>query len=438
MLKRIISACFGAMLFGAPVLAQSPALPQQAQQVVGVTLADSGDTAWMLATSLIALIMIIPGLVLFYGGQVRAKNSMSVVVQCLATTAIVSLLWVIAGYSLAFADGTAYLGGFDSIFLTNLAEIRVDTTVPESSFVLYQLIFAVLAPVLIIGSFVERARFGWALAFSALWSLCVYVPVTHWLWGGGWLTEFGAHDFAGGLVVNTSVGVSALVVALMLGKRNGFGDAFIAPHSSVSIVAGAGLLWLGWLGLAGGSALAAGDDASTAIINTHVAACAAALVWALIERLRLGKASSIGLAKGALAGLAMISSAAGYVGPGGAMALGGLAGLLGIAALHLIKERFAIDDALDVFAVQGVGGIAGALLFPVFVPILGGPGFEEGAGLFRQLGAQGIAVGAVTAWSLGVTLIIGLGLTLVLPMRVSEAQEAAGLDNAIDDDSMET
>jgi Amt family ammonium transporter len=426
-LKKIVTLA-GLALLSAPVLAQQPQVQQQAQDVVGVTLADSGDTAWVLTASALVLMMTIPGLALFYGGLVRAKNVISVAMHCFAITAAISLLWVIGGYSLAFSEGTGWLGGLDNAFLANLAEIRAETTVPESAFVLFQMMFAIITPALIIGTYVDRVRFGWMLVFSVLWTLCVYIPVAHWVWGGGWLAAMGAHDFAGGIVVHTTAGVSALAIAIMLGKRNGFPKHPMPPHSPALVMTGAGLLWVGWYGFNGGSALAAGDDAATAIINTHVAACAAALVWALIERIRLGKATGVGIVTGAVAGLATITPAAGYIGPMGAIALGGLAGLICFTVTYLIKERFTIDDSLDVFAVHGVGGMLGSLTFPLFVPILGGPGFEEGATMGGQLGIQAIAVGSAALWSVALTVIIGLGITLVLPMRVSEDEEQAGLD----------
>ncbi len=414
MLRKTLVAIVGVVSIGAPALAQP------AQQVVGITLADSGDTAWLLSAAVLVLLMIFPGLVLLYGGQVRAKNALSVAVHAFVIVAAVSLLWVICGYSLAFSEGTAWLGGLDNVGLANLAEIRSETTVPDSSFVLFQMMLACLAPALIIGAYAERARFGWLLCFSVLWSLCVYVPVAHSLWGGGWLASIGAHDYAGGLVIMTAAGVSALVVAVLLNARTGIADVATPPLNAAFALVGAGLLWIGWLGLSGGAALGAGDDASTAMINAHVAASAGALTWAAIERIRIGKATGIGAASGAVVGLASISAAAGYIGPLGAIVLGALAALVGYTVSVLVKKRFAIDDALNVFATFGIGGIMGAVLFPLFVPVLGGPGFDEGATLGGQLSAQATAVGAVALWSAIVTTIIGVGITLILPMRLSE------------------
>ncbi len=428
---RVIKHYLGAIFLA--VAGAAPALAQQANQpIVGVTLADSGDTAWLLTASALVLLMTIPGLALFYGGLVRAKNVISVAMHCFAITAAISLLWVVCGYSLAFGEATSLLGGMDNFFLKNLSEIRADTTVPESGYVLFQMMFAIITPALMVGTYVDRVRFGWMLALSVLWSLCVYIPVAHWVWvDDGWLAALGAHDFAGGIVVHTTAGVSSLVIALMLGARQGYPKTPMPPHSPALVMAGAGLLWVGWFGFNGGSALTAGDEAASAILNTHVAACAAALGWALIERIRLGKSTGVGIVTGAVAGLATITPAAGYIGPMGAIMLGGLASMVCFAAVVLIKEKLKLDDSLDVFAVHGVGGILGSLIFPLFVlPALGGPGFEDGVTMLNQFVAQSIAVGSVAVWSAIVTLILGLGISLVIPMRVNEDDEMIGLDLA--------
>lgn len=402
------------------------ATPAVAQVSAG---SDSGDTAWILVSSALVLMMTLPGLALFYGGLVRAKNVLSVLMQCFAIACTVSLLWAIAGYSLTFGEGSAYLGGLGNFMLANLAELRADTTIPESTFALFQMTFAIITPALVVGAFVERVRFGWVVAFSTLWSLLVYVPVARWVWGGGWLAELGALDFAGGIVVHTTAGVAALVVAKMLGERKGFNKTLLAPHSPALTMVGAGMLWFGWYGFNGGSALSASDDATTAILNTHLAACAAALTWIAVERIRIGKSTSIGIVTGAVAGLATITPAANNVGPLGAMILGVLAGIVCFSCIQLVKQRLKIDDSLDVFAVHGVGGMMGSILMPIFIlPVLGGPGYEAGASMASMIVAQLIGVIVVALWTAVVTLIIGWAVSTVIPMRINEEGEHDGLD----------
>jgi Amt family ammonium transporter len=413
---RIITAVALAML----------ATPAAAQPIV---VSDSGDTAWVLVASALVLLMTIPGLALFYGGLVRARNVLSVVMHCFAMVCTVSLLWAIVGYSLVFGEGSQWLGGTGNAFLANLANLRSGTTLPESAYVLFQMTFAVITPALVIGAFVERIRFGWVVAYSVLWSLLVYVPVARSVWGGGWLSGLGTLDFAGGIVVHTTAGIAALVVALMLGVRRGFNKTLLPPHSPTLTMVGAGLLWVGWFGFNGGSALAASDDASTAILNTHLAACSAALVWILFERLKIGKPTSIGIVTGAVAGLATITPAAGYVGPMGSIFLGLLGSMTCFHAVQLIKQTLRIDDSLDVFAVHGVGGMLGSLLFPIFIlPALGGAGFEDGSGLANQLVAQAIGVTLVAAWTALMTWLICFASSYVAPMRVDEEAEHDGLD----------
>ncbi len=416
---RVLMAILAGFFLASPALAQP------------IIVSDSGDTAWILTCSALVLLMTLPGLALFYGGLVRVRNVLSVFMHCFAITAVVSLLWVICGYSLVFGEGDRWLGGFGSAMLRGLADLRADTTLPESAFVLFQMSFAIITPALIVGAFVERVKFGWVVAFSGLWSLLVYVPVARWVWGGGWLAELGTLDFAGGIVVHATAGVAALVVARLLGARKGFNKTLLPPHSPALTMAGAGLLWVGWFGFNGGSALAAGDDAATAILNTHIAACAAALIWAAIERVRVGKSTSVGIVTGAVAGLATITPAAGFIGPAGAILLGLAGGFACFYAVQLVKQGFGIDDSLDVFAVHGVGGILGSLLFPLLIlPALGGGGFEAAGGLTRQLVAQLIGVGVAVLWSAIVTFIIGFGLSYLVPMRVDEEAEHDGLDLA--------
>ncbi len=400
----------------------TPAFAQPAQ------VADSGDTAWVLTASALVLLMTLPGLALFYGGLVRARNVLSVLMHCFIIACIVSLLWAVFGYSLVFGGGGQWIGGFGNVMLANLADLRDETTIPEIVFAIYQMTFAIITPALVIGAFVERIRFGWVVAFSVLWTLLVYLPVAHWVWGGGWLSTFGTHDFAGGIVVHTTAGVAALVLAKMLGPRKGFDKTLIPPHSPALTMTGAGLLWVGWYGFNGGSALAAGEDAGFAIMNTHLAACAAALSWLAIEQYKIGKPTSIGIVTGAVAGLATITPAADAVGPLGAITLGIIAGLVCFGCVLLVKQKLKIDDSLDVFAVHGVGGMMGSLLLPFLIlPALGGPGYESGT-LGAQFVAQFVGVGSVAVWTGVVTWLIAFTLSYAIPMRVDEEAEHDGLD----------
>jgi ammonium transporter, Amt family len=411
----------------------SPALAQDAA-TVGEAVADSGDTAWVLTASALVLMMTIPGLALFYGGRVRTKNFLSVLIQCGAITAVVSVLWIVVGYSLAFStSGGDYIGNTQNLLFSNMfVAMREGQSIGELTFGLFQMTFAIITPALIIGAWVERARFGWVIAFSAIWSLLVYVPVAHWMWGGGFLQVEGAIDFAGGIVVHTTAGVSSLVIALILGKRIGFPKTPMLPHSPALTVAGVGLLWVGWFGLNGGSAFAANDEgAATAIVFTHLSASVAACVWMLIERIKDGKATAVGFARGAVAGLVTITPAAGSVGPVGAIVLGILAGSVCFGAVSLVKKTLQIDDSLDVFAVHGVGGIMGSILLAILASDsgwIGGRGYAEGMSMASQLWVQVKAVGIVGVYSAVVTLIIGYAISMVLPMRVSEDQERDGLD----------
>jgi ammonium transporter, Amt family len=418
-LMRVLIAILAGIILTSPALAQP------------TVVSDSGDTAWILTSSALVLLMTLPGLALFYGGLVRVRNVLSVFMHCFAITAVISLLWAVCGYSLVFGAGDQWLGGFGNAMLRDLADLRSDTTLPESAYVLFQMTFAIITPALIVGAFVERVKFGWVVAFSALWSLLVYVPVARWVWGGGWLAALGTLDFAGGIVVHATAGISALVVAKLLGARKGFNKTLLPPHSPALTMTGAGLLWIGWFGFNGGSALAASDDAATAILNTHLAACSGALIWAAIERIRVGKSTSVGMATGAVAGLATITPAAGFIGPTGAILLGLAGSFACFYAVQIVKQGLRIDDSLDVFAVHGVGGVIGSLLFPLFIlPALGGGGFEEASGLTRQLVAQLIGVSVVVLWSGIVTFIIGFGLSTLIPMRVDEEAEHEGLDFA--------
>ncbi len=411
-------------------LAAVTSVSAQAQEQL-IDAADSGDTSWILISSALVLMMTMPGLTLFYGGLVRAKNFLSVMVQVGAITAIASLLWIMVGYTMAFGPATnGWLGGLSAAMLSGLGNVREGYAVPESAFALFQMTFAAITPALMVGAWVDRARFGWVVAFTALWGLIVYAPVAHWVWGGGWLSsKIGTLDFAGGIVVHTTAGVSALIVALLLGQRKGFPKTLMLPHSPSLTMAGAALLWVGWFGFNGGSALAANDDAASAIINTHVAACAAAMMWLLVEKFTVGKSTSVGFATGAVAGLATVTPAAGFISPGAAILFGVLATGVCYPMIQLVKKRLKIDDSLDVFAVHGVGGITGSLLLAVFLaPSLGGTGYAEGQTMIGQLAAQGIGVGVVALWSAFATAVIAVTVSLIWPMRVGEDAEREGLD----------
>ncbi|WP_298192642.1 ammonium transporter [Novosphingobium sp.] len=423
-MKKIIAAALAVCVLALPALGH-------AQPVEALDAADSGDTAWVLASCGLVFLMTLPGLTLFYGGLVRAKGFLAVAIQIGAIAAITSLLWIVVGYTLAFGPvSNGWLGGGSAWMLTQLGNVREGTLVPESAYALFQMMFAAITPALMVGAWVDRARFGWVVAFSALWSLIVYAPAAHWIWGGGWLaSRLGTMDFAGGIVVHTTAGVSALVAALLLGKRTGFPRTQMLPHSPALTMIGAAMLWVGWFGFNGGSALTATDDAASAIINTHAAACAAALAWLAIEKISIGKPTSVGFATGAIAGLATVTPAAGFIAPGAAILFGIAAALVCYPMILLVKRRLEIDDSLDVFAVHGMGGIVGSLLLAVFLePALGGVGYNEGMGLIRQLFAQAAGVGVVAGWSALGTVICALAVAMVIPMRVTEDEEREGLD----------
>jgi Amt family ammonium transporter len=403
-----------------------------AQATVEAATLDSGDTAWILTSAALVLLMTMPGLALFYGGLVRAKNFLSVLLQVGAIAAIASVLWVMVGYTLAFGEVTnGWLGAGNAWMLIGTEQmLRGELTITERTFALFQLTFAAITPALMAGAWVDRARFGWVVGFCALWGLVVYAPVAHWVWGSGWLaSSIGTLDFAGGIVVHTTAGISALVAALLIGRRNGFPKTLMLPHSPSLTMAGAALLWVGWFGFNGGSALTASDDAASAIINTHLAASVAALVWLLIERLTVGKPTSVGFATGAIAGLATVTPAAGFISPGGAIILGAVAAGVCYPMIQVVKKTLQIDDSLDVFAVHGMGGITGSLLLAVFMsPALGGTGYAEGIGMINQLAAQAVGVGVVALWSAIASAIIAVLVSLVFPMRVGEDAEREGLD----------
>lgn len=429
-MRKMLAGAMAAAAILVPAMAYAQVDAQSAAMSVE-DVADTGDTAWILVSSAFVLLMAMPGLTLFYGGLVRAKGFLAVLVQVGAIAAVASILWIMVGYTLAFGDVSGgWIGSGNAWMLLNLGNVRANTAIPESAFALYQMCFALITPALMVGAWVDRARFGWVIGFCALWGLIVYAPSAHWVWGGGWLSsKFGTLDFAGGIVVHTTAGISALVVALLLGKRAGFPKTLMLPHSPSLTMAGAALLWVGWFGFNGGSALAANDDAASAIINTHTAACVAALVWLIIEKFAVGKPTSVGFATGAIAGLATVTPAAGFIAPGAAMVLGALAALVCYPMIQLVKQRLQIDDSLDVFAVHGVGGMIGSVLLAVFIsPSFGGTGYAEGMDMTRQLIAQFAGVGIVALWSAFATVICALMVSMVIPMRVTEDEEREGLD----------
>jgi Amt family ammonium transporter len=396
-------------------------------------VANGANTAWILTSTALVLFMTLPGLALFYGGLVRSKNVLSVLMQCFAIAAIVSVLWLIVGYSLAFGEGNAWIGDLSKVMLAGVGRDGLSGDIPESLFMLFQMTFAIITPALIIGGFAERMKFSAMLLFSALWLLLVYVPVTHWVWGGGWLGQMGLHDFAGGTVVHITAGVAALVAALVLGPRRGFPEHAMPPHNMTMTVMGAGMLWVGWFGFNGGSALAANGDAAMAMLVTHISAAAGALLWLTMEWVKFGKPSALGAVTGMVAGLGTITPASGFVGPGGALIIGMLAGFVCFNATQFIKRVMKIDDSLDVFPVHGAGGILGTLMAGVFsstsLGVFSGYGFADGiTSMGGQLYVQFVGVLATVAFTATVTFVILKLVGVLLGLRVSEEQEIEGLD----------
>lgn len=393
---------------------------------------DSGDTAWIMTATALVLFMTIPGLALFYGGLVRTKNVLSVLMQCFAITCVASLLWLIGVYSMAFSEGNAWVGGTANMFFAQVTEDSMTGSLPESVFAMFQLTFAIITPALIVGGFAERMRFSAMLLFSAIWLVLVYGPVTHWVWGGGWLGEMGLLDFAGGTVVHVTAGVAALVCALVMGRRKGFPLSPLPPHNMTMTVTGAAMLWVGWFGFNGGSALAANGDAGMAILVTHMSASAGALTWMLCEWIKYGKPSALGAVTGMVAGLGTITPASGFVGPGGAMLIGIAAGFLCFNATNFIKLKLQIDDSLDVFPVHGVGGALGTILVAVFASsslgVFGGQGYNEGMDMVSQLGVQVVGVLATGIYTAIVTFVILKVVDVVVGLRVTPDQETEGLD----------
>lgn len=385
------------------------------------------DVAWMLVATALVLFMTLPGLALFYGGLVRARNVLSVLMQCFSIACLMSLLWLIAGYSIAFGGDGPIWGGLGKAMLWGVGVDDLSSaanTVPETLFFAFQMTFAIITPALIVGAFVERIGFGFVMLFSGLWMLICYAPVTHWVWGGGFLT--GTFDFAGGIVVHETAGLAALILAAMLGLRKGFPKELKPPHNPGMVMIGASMLWIGWFGFNAGSALAANGAAAMALVVTHISAAAGALSWALYERVKYGKASLIGVVTGMVAGLATVTPASGYIGPLGGLILGTIAGVLCQILCGVIKGRLKIDDTLDVFAVHGVGGIFGTLMAPILaLPLFGGLGVENVA---AQMGQQVYALAVVGVFTAVITWGLIKICALVFPLRVDEEAEYTGLD----------
>ncbi len=388
---------------------------------------DSGDTAWMITATALVLFMTIPGLALFYGGLVRAKNILSVLMQCFSITALMTILWVVAGYTIAFGDGNAFMGGFGKAFLRGIGPDALSGTIPEILFVMFQLTFAIITPALIIGAFAERMKFSAMLLFTGAWMLLIYSPVCHWVWGGGWLGEMGALDFAGGTVVHINAGIAGLMTAVVLGKRKGFPTTPMMPHSLTLSIVGASMLWVGWFGFNAGSELAADGTAGMALAVTQIAAAAATLAWMIVEWIKHGKPSALGAITGAVAGLVAITPASGFVAPMGAIAIGFTSGIVCFFAATTMKRALGYDDSLDAFGVHGIGGMVGALLTGVFAaPAFGG--YAEIAGIGSQLWIQFVSVAATIAYSAVGSLILLKVVDRIVGLRVTEDEEVTGLD----------
>ena len=390
---------------------------------------DGGDTAWILTSTALVLFMTIPGLSLFYAGLVRARNVLSVLMQCFTIVCVVTILWLVIGYSLAFDEGLPVVGGLSKMLFAGVGEDAMSGTIPESAFATFQLTFAIITVALIVGGFAERMRFSSVLLFSTMWLLLVYAPITHWVWGGGWLGELGLLDFAGGTVVHISAGTAAVVAAIVIGPRRGFPQQNMAPHNMTLTVAGAGMLWVGWFGFNGGSALASNGDAAMAITVTHISAAAGAFTWMVAEWIRYGKPSALGAVTGMVAGLGTITPASGFVGPAGALVIGIAAGFVCFGATNFMKRTLKIDDSLDVFPVHGVGGLLGTILTGVFASsALGIFGGQEDIDIGTQVGIQAVGAFAIMAYTAIGTFIILKIVDAVTGNRVTEEQETEGLD----------
>jgi Amt family ammonium transporter len=424
-LKKI---CFGTG--GAALALALPAIAA-AQDAI-----DSGDTAWMLTSTALVLFMTIPGLSLFYAGMVRAKNALSVMMQCFAITCLVTVLWVIYLYSLAFGnDVNGFVGDLGKAFMSGVGADSVSGSIPETVFSMFQLTFAIITPALIIGAFAERMKFSALLWFMGLWVTFVYAPICHWVWGGGWLGSMGVLDFAGGTVVHINAGIAGLVAAFVVGRRAGYPGTPMKPSNLVMTVVGAGMLWVGWFGFNAGSELAADGTAGMAMAVTQIATATAALTWMFSEWISHGKPSALGIASGAVAGLVAITPASGFVGPIGALVIGVAAGYACYLAAVKVKRALGYDDSLDAFGVHGIGGIVGALLTGVFVSArFGGTGLADGVSIGTQLGKQAVGVLATIVYCGVVSFIILKVIDVVIGLRAKDEAEEMGLDLALHDE----
>tara|TARA_B100000767_G_scaffold124660_2_gene118779 strand:+ start:5000 stop:6211 length:1212 start_codon:yes stop_codon:yes gene_type:complete len=390
---------------------------------------DTGNTAWILTSTALVLFMTLPGLALFYAGLVKSKNILSVLMQCIAIACLASLIWLGVGYSMAFSDGSPWVGGLQKAFLSGVERDSLSGDIPETVFFMFQMTFAIITPALMVGAYVERIKFSAVLLFTGLWLIAVYAPVTHWIWGGGWLAEKGILDYAGGLVVHLTAGISALVLAAALGPRKGFPNQIDPPHNPALVMIGASMLWIGWFGFNAGSALAANEDAGMAMLVTHISAATASLVWMTIDWIKFGKPTLIGLVTGTIAGLASITPASGFVGPIGGLVIGLSAGIVCYILVSFIKTSLRIDDSLDVFAVHGAGGVLGIILVSFLADTrFGGVGYAEGMDSVSQLSVQGIGIAAVFAWSVIASIIIIIIVKATTGLRVDPSFEEEGLD----------
>jgi Amt family ammonium transporter len=448
--KNLLSLCaLLLMLFAAPLTfadetsAPAPAAPAAAAPAPAAPAADapkldSGSTAWMLTSTALVLLMTIPGLALFYAGMVRSKNVLSVLMQCFAITCLVSVLWTICGYSMAFGDGgdmNTYLGGFAKSFLAGVSRDALSGVIPETVFMTFQMTFAIITPALIVGAFADRMKFSAMLWFMGLWLLVVYCPIAHWVWGGGFLGKLGVLDFAGGTVVHINAGIAGLVAALVLGKRKGYPTTPMPPHNLGYTVTGAALLWVGWFGFNAGSEVAADGIAGMAMAATQIATATAALAWMFSEWLVHGKPSVLGIASGAVAGLVAITPASGTAGPIGALIIGVAAGVGCYFASTKLKRAIGYDDSLDAFGVHAIGGIIGALLTGVCVAAsLGGSGLADGVTMGAQLGKQAVGVLTTIVYDGVVSFILLKIIDAVIGLRVTEEQESQGLDLSLHDE----
>lgn len=416
----------GLLLFGG-----STSLFAQDEGAAGTPAIDTGDTALMIVCTVLVLLMTLPGLALFYGGLVRAKNLLSVLMHCFAVACLASVLWVVCLYSLAFKGDNAWIGDLSALFLKGVGSDSMEGSIPETVFVMFQMTFAIITPGLIVGAFVERMKFSAVMLFSALWLILVYAPAVHWVWSGsGWMFNNGTIDLAGGIVVHATAGVSALVLAKMLGPRTGFPSKLQPPHSPGLVMMGAALLWVGWFGFNAGSQLAANNSAGMTMLVTHISAAVASLTWMVVEKIKTGKPGLVGIVTGMVAGLASITPASGAVGPTGAIIIGFLAGIICYFACDLVKSGLKIDDSLDVFAVHGVGGIMGTLLAAFLgTEMFGGQGINKETAI-AQFMTQALGVGVTIVWSVVATIIIVFICKATVGLRVTDEEEETGLDLA--------